>query len=60
MAFPGAPYDHKPISNEKPGESKYEMFGNNHFQERNSPETKKKLTDLYKGTFDDWFFVQPK
>jgi hypothetical protein len=60
MAFPGAPYDHKPISNEKPGESKYEMFGNNHFQERNSPQTKEKLFKLYDGGFGKYWIVEPK
>jgi hypothetical protein len=58
VAFPGAPYDHKPISNEKAGDSIYEMFGNNHFQERNSPQAKEKLELLYSGFFDTYFKVK--
>jgi hypothetical protein len=34
--------------------------GNNHFQERNSPETKKKLRDLYFGTFGPYWIVREK
>lgn len=60
VAFPGAPYDHKPISNKKKGESIYEMFGNNHFQERNSPQTKQKLEELYRGKFGDYWIVDSK
>ena len=54
------PYDHKPISNEKAGESIYEMFGNNHFQERNSTQTEKKLEALYKGEFGLYWKVDGK
>jgi hypothetical protein len=60
VAFPGAPYDNKPISNEKPGESIYEMFGNNHFQERNSTETLRVMKNLYNGFYDPFFQVDPR
>tara|TARA_B110000902_G_scaffold182036_1_gene206189 strand:+ start:1010 stop:2596 length:1587 start_codon:yes stop_codon:yes gene_type:complete len=60
IAFPGALYDHKPISNEKAGDSIYEMFGNNHFQERNSTQTEIKLKELYEGEFGDYWIVEKK
>jgi len=34
--------------------------GNNHFQERNSPETKKKLFDLYDGYYGPYWKVKTK
>ena len=54
------PYDHKPISNEKASESIYELFGNNHFQERNSTQTKEMLELLYQGEFGPYWEVDFK
>ncbi len=34
--------------------------GNNHFQERNSPQTEIKLRELYHGDFGKYWEVEPK
>ena len=35
------------------------MKGNNHFQERNSPQTEEALEKLYEGGYDDYFYTEP-
>jgi pimeloyl-ACP methyl ester carboxylesterase len=36
------------------------MRGNSHFQERNSPETRRMMQNLYKGEYDFFFFTDEK
>jgi len=36
----------------------WKMKGNNHFQERNSPQTEEALKKLYAGGYDDYFYTE--